>query len=175
MDTVRLGLIGIGNMGSAHLSCIGGGLVRGLRVDAVCDIDRGRLDAARSKYPHLRAYDDPQALIADDGLDAVLIAVPHRAHAALGIRAFSRGLHVLCEKPLDVSTTQAQALIRAAEDSGRVFGIMLNQRTDPLFARARQLVQNGELGALHRTVWVVTNWLRSQRYYDSGGWRDVGG
>ena len=171
MDTVRLGLIGIGNMGSAHLSCIGGGLVRGLRVDAVCDIDRGRLDAARSKYPHLRAYDDPQALIADDGLDAVLIAVPHRAHAALGIRAFSRGLHVLCEKPLDVSTTQAQALIRAAEDSGRVFGIMLNQRTDPLFARARQLVQNGELGALHRTVWIVTNWLRSQRYYDSGGWR----
>ena len=171
MDTVRLGLIGIGNMGSAHLSCIGGGLVRGLRVDAVCDIDRGRLDAARSKYPHLRAYDDPQALIADDGLDAVLIAVPHRAHAALGILAFSRGLHVLCEKPLDVSTTQAQALIRAAEDSGRVFGIMLNQRTDPLFARARQLVQNGELGALHRTVWIVTNWLRSQRYYDSGGWR----
>lgn len=171
MDTVRLGLIGIGNMGSAHLSCIGGGLVRGLRVDAVCDIDRGRLDAVRSKYPHLRAYDDPQALIADDRLDAVLIAVPHRAHAALGIRAFSRGLHVLCEKPLDVSTTQAQALIRAAEDSGRVFGIMLNQRTDPLFARARQLVQNGELGALHRTVWIVTNWLRSQRYYDSGGWR----
>lgn len=171
MDTVRLGLIGIGNMGSAHLSCIAGGQVRGLRVDAVCDIDCGRLDAARSKYPHLRAYDDPQALIADGGLDAVLIAVPHRMHAALGIRAFSRGLHVLCEKPLDVSITQAQALIRAAEDSGRVFGIMLNQRTDPLFARARQLVQSGELGALHRTVWIVTNWLRSQRYYDSGGWR----
>ena len=170
-DTVRIGVIGAGNMGSAHLSCIHEGPVRGLVVSAVCDTDHVRLDAIRRQYPDVCAFDDPNDMLSAGNLNAVLIATPHRQHAALGIRAFAQGLHVLCEKPLDVSITKAQALIRAAQDGGCVFGIMLNQRTDPLFARARQIVQSGQLGSMHRTVWIVTNWLRSQKYYDSGGWR----
>ena len=122
-DTVRIGVIGAGNMGSAHLSCIHEGQVRGLVVSAVCDTDHVRLDAIRRQYPDVCAFDDPNDMLSAGNLNAVLIATPHRQHAALGIRAFAQGLHVLCEKPLDVSITKAQALIRAAQDGGCVFGI----------------------------------------------------
>ena len=78
------------------------------------------------------------------------------------------GLHVLVEKPLDVSITQAGELIRTAKESGCVFAVMLNQRTSPLFQRAREIVQGGLLGELKRSVWIVTNWYRTQHYYVAG-------
>ena len=59
----------------------------------------------------------------------------------------------------------------AAKQSGKLFGIMYNQRTNPLYQKARQLVQSGELGELKRCIWIITDWYRSQAYYNSGGWR----
>ena len=59
----------------------------------------------------------------------------------------------------------------AAAKSGKVFGIMYNQRTNPLYQKVRDLVHSGELGELKRVVWIITDWYRPQSYYDSGGWR----
>ena len=104
-------------------------------------------------------------------VDAVLIAVPHYDHPPVAIECFKRGIHVLTEKPAGVFAKQVREMNEAAERSGVKFGIMFNQRTNPMYAKAREIVRSGRLGQLKRMVWIVTNWYRTQAYYDSGSWR----
>ncbi len=171
MNEVRIGIIGIGNMGSAHLQCLYHHEVRGLRITAACDIDHNKLEAVHRDYPDLTCYDNFQKLLADTSIDAVIISVPHPMHAEIGIAAFALGKHVLVEKPVDICVSAAERLNDAAKKSEKKFGIMFNQRTNGLYQKARQIVQSGELGDLKRSVWIVTNWYRTQAYYDSGSWR----
>jgi len=170
-NTLSVGLIGIGNMGSAHATMIGSGKIQGLRLAAVCDIDPSRLSLCLERNPGVTGYSDWRSLVADPGLDVVIVAVPHPLHADIAMAALRSGKHVLTEKPVDITVTKAAQLNEVARESGKVFGIMFNQRTNPLFARAREMVKNGELGQLQRSVWIITNWFRTQSYYDSGTWR----
>lgn len=170
MDRIRLGIIGYGNMGSAHAACLAEGRIDGVRLTAVCDIDAERLKAAQ-RHPGIACYEHIDALLDSGEVDAVIVAVPHPLHAELAAKALRRGLHTLVEKPVDISVAKARMLNEAARESGRVFAIMFNQRTNPLFRRARELVQGGALGELKRTTWIITNWYRTQHYYDSGAWR----
>ncbi len=171
MNQVRIGIIGIGNMGSAHLNCIGAGRIAGMEVTCVCDCNPERLKLCQKQYPQISVFLDYKEMFASRKLDAVLIAVPHRLHAQIAAEALEAGFHVLVEKPVDVSVSAAIRLNEAAKKSDRIFAIMFNQRTNPLFLKAREIVQGGELGELKRSVWIITNWYRTQRYYDSGSWR----
>ena len=169
--TISVGLIGIGNMGSAHASAVGGGRIRGLRLAAVCDIDEVRLKLCMEKNPGVKGYTDWHELVRDPDLDAIIIAVPHPLHATIAMEALRSGKHVLTEKPVDITVTKARELNEVAKNAGKVFAIMFNQRTNPLFAKAREIVQSGQLGQLQRSVWIITNWYRTQQYYNSGTWR----
>ena len=171
MQSIKAAVIGVGNMGSAHASCIASGKIEGLALSALCDISLDRQAYCRAAYPGVPCYASVRELIGAGGVDAVVVAVPHPAHSDVAVEALRAGLHALVEKPVDVALSKARALCDAADRSGRVFAVMLNQRTNPLFRRAREIVQGGELGQLKRTVWIITNWYRSQRYYDSGAWR----
>ena len=102
----------------------------------------------------------------------VLVATVHNTHPVLAIKAFEKGLHVLIEKPAGVYTKQVRQMNEVAcKNSNLVFGIMYNQRTNPLYQKLRDLIKTGELGEIKRTNWIITNWYRSQSYYNSGGWR----
>jgi predicted dehydrogenase len=101
----------------------------------------------------------------------VIICTLHYTHPDYAIKAFSNGLHVLIEKPADVYTKQVREMNEAAASSGLIFGIMYNQRTNPLYAKLKTLIEAGELGEIRRTNWIMTDWYRSQSYYDSGDWR----
>ncbi len=170
MDAVKVGVIGIGNIGFAHASTIFQGKIDGMVLAGLCDASRERRVVAAERFPGVACYADALELM-DSGIDAVIIAVPHLSHAQLGIQAFQKGLHVLVEKPMDITVSRARQLSEAAKKSGKLFGIMFNQRTNNLFQKARELVRSGALGALKRSVWIVTNWYRTQHYYDSGTWR----
>lgn len=167
---VRAALIGYGSIGSAHAQCIARGGIEGMQLCAVCDIDPAKRALIAQRFPGVRVTADHRQLL-DGTVDAVIIAVPHGLHGAIAAECMQAGLHVLTEKPLDVSVTSARKAIEAANQSGRVFAVMLNQRTAPIFQRAREIVRSGELGELKRTVWIITNWYRTQHYYDSGAWR----
>lgn len=171
MGKVRFGIIGIGNMGSSHaLSLIGD--IQGAELTAVCDTSPKRLEWAREHLPsQILRFESPEEFLASRAMDAVLIATPHYDHPTLAMQTFESGYHVLIEKPAGVYTKAVRAMNSAAEASGKLFGIMYNQRTNPLYAKLRELVLSGELGELRRTNWIITNWYRSQSYYDSGGWR----
>ncbi|MEE1026355.1 MAG: Gfo/Idh/MocA family oxidoreductase [Acutalibacteraceae bacterium] len=171
MKTVKVAVIGIGNMGSAHASCIAKNEINGMSLTAVCDISHKKLETFSQKYPHIKCYESYEKLFEDKVCDSVIIAVPHPLHAEIAICAFKHGLNVMLEKPADISVSRVKKLNEAAEKSGKIFGIMFNQRTNPLFAKAREIVKSGELGELKRTIWIITNWFRTQSYYDSGDWR----
>ena len=168
MDTIRMGIIGIGNMGSAHAASIYENKIPGMTLAAVCDIAASRIAWAKERLDGVALFEDASAMIHSGQCDAVLVATPHYGHPPLAIEALKSGLHVLIEKPAGVSVTQVQRMNQAAEESQKVFGIMFNQRTHPLFQTARQLVRSGSLGAPKRLQWTVTNWYRTQAYYDSG-------
>ncbi len=171
MREIRTGVIGIGNMGSAHAACIAAGEIRGLALAAVCEIDKNKARDFAERHRGIRIYHDYKEMIADGTVDAVVIAVPHPLHAEIAGKALEARLHVLLEKPVDISVSRAEKLNRIARESDSVFAIMFNQRTNPLFRKARDIVQGGELGGLKRTIWIATNWYRTQYYYDSGDWR----
>ena len=171
MKTVKVAVIGIGNMGSAHAASIAKNEINGMSLTAVCDISHKKLETFSQKYPHIKCYESYEKLFEDKVCDSVIIAVPHPLHAEIAICAFKHGLNVMLEKPADIAVSRVQKLNEEAEKSGKIFGIMFNQRTNPLYQKAREIVKSGSLGELKRTVWIITNWFRTQNYYDSGDWR----
>ena len=171
MEKIRLGIIGVGNMGTGHLKSIAEGQCPRIEVTAVSDPDREKLEWAKSICPTLTCFEDTLRMLDSGLLDAALIAVPHYDHPTYAIECFKRGIHVMTEKPAGVYTRQVREMNEAAEKAGVVFAIMFNQRSNPIFAKARQIVQSGRLGEPKRLVWIITNWYRTQSYYDSGSWR----
>lgn len=172
MDKVKYGIIGVGNMGIGHLGFFADGKIKDATVTAIADIDGSRLSAARARYPgKLACYASGEALIDGADVDAVIVAVPHYLHPALTVRALKKGLHVVCEKPAGVYTEQVKEMNEAAKESSALFTMMYNQRTNPLYKKMYEIVHGGEIGEIRRVNWIITNWFRTQYYYDSGTWR----
>lgn len=172
MEQVKIGIIGVGNMGSDHSKRITNGDVPELKLVAVADRSLARRDWAKENLPEdVKIFNEGDELIDSGICDAVLIAVPHYQHPTLAIRAFEKGLHVMCEKPAGVYTLAVREMNEAAKKSGKVFGMMFNQRTNCVYRKMHELVQSGELGAIKRVNWIITDWYRTQAYYDSGSWR----
>ncbi len=116
MDKVRLGIIGIGNMGSGHLKNILEGKVPEMEVTAVADRQEGRRAWAKEHLPEsVAVFEEGEDLIAAGVCDGVLIAVPHYQHPELTIDAMNHGLHVMCEKPAGVYTKQVREMNEAAK------------------------------------------------------------
>ncbi|MBE6592004.1 MAG: Gfo/Idh/MocA family oxidoreductase [Ruminococcaceae bacterium] len=171
LTPLRIAVIGVGNIGSAHAKTLYTNSVEGAVLSAVCDTDPKKRLIAQEEYKGVRAFASTEELFKARVCDAVIVSVPHPSHAEVCLQALSADLHVLVEKPVDITVTKAIQLNKAFKASGKVFGIMFNQRTTPIFQRARELVRGRELGEVKRSVWIITNWYRDQAYYDSGDWR----
>lgn len=172
MDKVRLGIIGAGNMGSGHIQNILAGKTPLIELTAVADRREDRRQWVKDTVAgDVRVFQEGDELIDSGICDAVLIAVPHYQHPVLAVRAFEAKLHVMCEKPAGVYTKAVKEMNEAAEKSGRVFGMMFNQRTNCLYRKMHEMVTGGELGNIKRVNWIITDWYRTQIYYDSGDWR----
>ncbi len=173
MDKVKLGIIGYGNMGSAHVANIMEGKVPQMELAAVCDISEGRRKVFKDSYADIPVFDTAEELMASGLCTAVLIAVPHYGHCPLAIKAFDCGLHVLVEKPAGVYTKQVIEMNDAAKKTDKVFGIVYNQRTNPVYQKLRSMIKDGQLGHIKRITWIITDWYRSQAYHDSSTWRST--
>ena len=167
MQDLRLGIIGLGNMGQFHANAIATGKIAHCRLTAVCDPDQAQL----ARHLPARGFLSSSDLIGSGAVDAVLIATPHYSHTTIGIEALDAGLHVLVEKPLSVHKADCERLIAAHRGKRQVFAAMFNQRTDPYYLKLRELIGNEELGTIRRINWIVTNWFRTAAYYASSGWR----
>lgn len=174
MKKVRLGIIGIGNMGSSHAKNIKEGKCPELEITAIADTNPKRLEWAKEQgYGENVAYFGDDIAMLESGLiDACLIAVPHYDHPQLAIECMKRSIHVMLEKPAGVYTKKVREMNAVAEQHPEViFGMMFNQRTNCVYRKLRELVQSGKYGQIRRTNWIITTWYRPQAYFDSGDWR----
>ena len=172
MEQIRLGIIGIGNMGSGHCERIVKGDIPQLKLAAVADLKESRRRWEKENLPdEVRVFENAEELISSGCVDAVLIATPHYDHPRLVMEALRNGLHVMCEKPAGVYTKQVREMNEEAGKHQLVFGMMFNQRTNHIYRKMHELVTGGTYGAVKRVNWIITDWYRSQAYYDSGDWR----
>ena len=173
MKQVRFGIVGIGQMGGSHAEWLAGGKVENAVLAAVCDVNPQKKEWAAEKLPQdVKFYDNYIDMLDSGEIDAVLIATPHYDHPVIAIEALNRDLHTLVEKPAGVYTKKVREMNAVAESKPHlVFGMMFNQRTNPLYQRIKEIVANGEIGEIRRTNWIITTWWRPQAYYDMSSWR----
>ena len=173
-EKVRLGIIGIGNQGSSYAKhFVKENWVPDIELVAIADINPARIAWAKENLsPDLAYFDDAIAMLDSGLINACVVSIPHYDHPRYAMQCMKRGIHVMCEKPAGVYTRQVREMNEEAKKHPDVvFGMMFNQRTNCLYRKMRELVQSGKYGRVRRANWLITNWYRSQFYYDSGDWR----
>ena len=168
---VRFGIIGFGNMGTGHGRSFRDGKIGDGVLAAVADIDPERLKNVSDYGAGIAVYHSGEELIEKSDVDAVIIATPHYLHPPLAVAALKRGFNVVCEKPAGVYTKQVKEMNEAAKTAKGLFTVMFNQRTNPVYRKMREIILSGGIGTIKRVNWIITDWYRSQSYYDSGSWR----
>ncbi|MCR5109254.1 MAG: Gfo/Idh/MocA family oxidoreductase [Lachnospiraceae bacterium] len=172
MEQVKLGIIGLGGMGSAHAKSIVNGNIPEIKLTAVADTRDQRLDWAKEYLPDdIKLFNDGYAMIDSGICDAVLISTSHYLHPVFVTYALEHGVHAISEKPAGVYTRQVRKMNEAAMKSDKVFALMLNQRTNCVYRKLHEMIESGELGALKRVNWIITDWYRTQAYYDAADWK----
>ncbi len=172
MEQIKIGIIGIGNMGSTYCKFLSDGMVPEIKLVAVADRRESRRKWLTENFPDgISVFTEGTELIDSSLCDAVIITVPHYQHPQLSIYAIEHNLHVLCDKPAGVYTKQVRAMNDVAQKSNVVFAMMFNQRTNCIYRKLHEIIESKELGPIKRVNWIVTDWYRTQAYYDSGSWR----
>ena len=164
---IKFGLIGFGNIGKLHANNLVGNKIEGAHLFAVSDsfgIDESLTGDA--KY-----YKNYRELLEDGEVDAVIIATPSNLHANLAKEVLQAGKNVLVEKPVSLEVQEARDLLAVSQETKKKVGVVLNQRTDPYYARIKELVVKGDIGELRRISWTMTNWFRPEIYFQSSSWR----
>ena len=171
MEKVKFGIVGIGNMGSVHVKYVDA--ISNARLSAVCDINPAAFDRiAPETREKIKCFTDVDTFLAEGDIDVVVVAVPHYSHPDIAIKAMNAGKHIIVEKPIAVHKAEAERLIaEAAKHPELIKSLMFNQRTIPAHRKIKDMIDNGTLGKITRINWIITDWFRTQRYYDSGDWR----
>jgi predicted dehydrogenase len=172
MKHVKMGIIGMGAEGGLYAGFLAAGKVKNMVIGAICDIDPAKKEMCAEKYPDIPFYDNYISMLESGDVDAIVTCVPHYLHPEMGIEALKRDIHALVEKPAGVYTKQVQELNDfAATKPELTFAIFFNQRTNPLYQKLKELIDQGEIGEIRRTNWLITTWWRPQGYYDQSEWR----
>ena len=179
---MKVGIIGMGNMGAKYALMIAKGDVKGMELVAITRVTDERWDMIRQYVsPELMKFnsgDDMYAAIDDNSLsvDAVIIVTPHYSHEELVKKAFERGISVLCDKPAGVYSRQARSMWEAYQSAKKScpklqYGFIFHQRTFPVYRKIKEIIDNKTYGNIKRVNWVITDWYRPDAYYESGKWR----
>jgi predicted dehydrogenase len=151
-DTIVMGAIGIGSPQSRGRAIMHEARAKkGVRYVAVCDVDKGhREKAAKDVGGDCKQYEDFRELLDHKDVNAVTIATPDHWHALVAIDALRKGKDVYCEKPLTLTIAEGQALVKVAKETGRIFQVGSQQRSDARFRLACELVRNGRIGKIKK-------------------------
>lgn len=170
---IKLGIIGIGNMGSSHAKKIFAGECPDFVLTAVSDVNPDRLDWAKETFGEdVKRFATTEEMLDSGCVNACIVAIPHYDHAKYAIECMKRGIHVLVEKPAGVYTKQVREMnAEADKHPDVVFAMMFNQRTNCGYRKLKEIIDSGVYGQIRRVNWIITEWYRPQAYYDSGAWR----
>jgi UDP-N-acetyl-2-amino-2-deoxyglucuronate dehydrogenase len=165
--TTQIGLIGGGNITDTHARAVRA--IPGVQIAAIYGTNQEKVDRLCREYGG-KPYQDFDAFLSHRPLDMVAIGSPSGLHAEQGIAAARRGLHVLTEKPIEITTARADTLIAATEKAGVKLGVMFQDRTRP---ETRQLKQwmNDRLIGKPILADARVKWYRAPDYYGKSRWR----
>lgn len=164
---MKIGIIGTGMIARIHALAI-----RGMEGGSLHSVI-GRSPAAARQLADefgVRAFTDFAEFLADPELEMVTICTPSGAHREPALAALAAGKHVVCEKPLEVTTRRVDELIAAARKAGRCLASVLNRRFNPAMDAFQQAVRDGRFGRITSASCYI-KWYREQAYYDSAAWR----
>jgi predicted dehydrogenase len=166
---MKIGIIGLGNIGRVHATNIQNGLIENCELVAVANQPIQSMEEFERKG--IACFEEGSALIESGLADAVLIALPTHLHAPLGIQALEAGMHLMMEKPLACHKAEGERILAAKQRDDQIVALMMNQRTHPCYAKIKQWIDDGAVGELQRVSWTMTNWFRPEIYYQSSPWR----
>jgi len=174
MKKVRFGIVGIGNQGTYYANLLKDNKVENGILVALCDNDIEKLQIAKDKFGDVEGvkfYDNYLSMLDDNVCDAVLVETPHYDHPEIVIECLKRDINVICDKPAGVYTKQVREMNEYAKTSKALFTMMFNQRTNCIYRKMKEMIDEGMIGELQRVTWIITDWYRTQIYYDNGSWR----
>lgn len=178
-EKVKLGIIGYGAEGGMYAGFFKNNDERlndNIELAAVCDNDPAKKAKVAEDFPGLPFFDNYLDLLESGIVNAIVTTVPHYDHCVMGIAALERGIHLLGEKPAGVYTKDVEHLIETSKKHPETtFAIFFNQRTNPLYRRVKQLMDEKAIGDLQRATWIITTWWRPQGYYNQSAWRATWG
>jgi predicted dehydrogenase len=167
--TIRVGLIGAGNISNTHARAVAA--IPGAEIVAVYGPNREKTEKLASTH-HATAYSDLDSLLAHRPMEMVIIGSPSGYHAEQGIAAARHKLHVLVEKPIDIRTDRADALIEACDRAGILCGVIFQERYHPNNLKVKKLIDDGSLGK-PLLVNAHVPWYRPPEYYSKSNWHGV--
>jgi predicted dehydrogenase len=170
MRKIKFGIVGMGNQGSHYARLLTEGKIENGVLACVCDNNPVKLENAK-KFTEIGYYSDYIQMLDSGDCEAVLVETPHYQHPEIVMECLKRGIHVICDKPAGVYTKQVREMNEFAAKSGAKFAMMFNQRTNCVYRKMKEIIASGELGELQRMTWIITDWYRTQAYYDGGSWR----
>ncbi len=169
MKKVRLGIVGLGNIGKFHAGYTLEGKITRCGLAAVSDAHAPNLEPFKAKG--IATFEKCEEMIRSGLIDAIVVATPHFLHTTIGIDALRNGLHTMIEKPISAHKADAERLCAVAREyPQQVFAGMFQMRVEPRYLKIRKLLEE-ELGKLVRVNWIITDWFRTEAYYASSGWR----
>lgn len=169
---VKVALIGFGGMGQQYARMIQMGMVPELKLVGVCCRNEAGQTILKNEFPGVAVYGDADEMAERSAdYEAVIIVTPHTTHVELGLRFAKLGKHILMDKPAGINAGSVQVLVDYCDENGLSFGMIFQNRRLPAFRKAKEVLESGALGTLHRAVWICNNWYRSPAYHRSAGWR----
>ena len=164
---LKVGIVGCGNIFTMHAtSCHH---LENSTLVGVCDIKKGRADAAAAKYK-VKAYYDYKELIDPEKIDVVHICVPHYLHPIISRYALEHGVNVLCEKPMSIEYKDAIANVQLAQEKGLTYGIIFQCRYNDTSRLIKENLENGKLGKIISARCTLT-WCKPDSYYSLSDWK----
>ncbi len=172
MKKIKFGIVGIGNQGNYYANLFNAGKIKNAQLVAVCDNNPVKIDNAKQKFGlDMLYYSNYKDLILDKVCDAILVVTPHYFHPEVVIECLKHDVNVISDKPLGVYAKQLRQISEVAKTSKAKFSVMFNQRTNCVYRKMKELISSGALGQLQRMTWIITDWFRTQAYYNGGSWR----
>ncbi len=167
VKTLRIGVIGCGRVSVMHFEAIKG--TKNAILVACCDVKADRAVWAVERYGG-KAYTSYEKMLENEDLDAVHICLPHNLHTKAAFYAFSKGVHVLSEKPMDVDLASAENAVKIAKERGVLYGVILQCRYNNSAQLVKRAIENGKLGKILSARSVLT-WTRPDSYYAESDWK----
>ncbi|MCR5705975.1 MAG: Gfo/Idh/MocA family oxidoreductase [Acholeplasmatales bacterium] len=173
MKSIRFGIVGLGKQGLKYAKLINDNrdILYNSEIRAVCSRGLGKKDLVKSLFPNALYYTDYDEMLKSGEIDAVIITTPQNSHPYYAIKAFNHNIHVLTDKTAGITTKDVREMNNEALKHPTLhFGIIFNQRCNPLYLKAKEIIGSKGFGKVTHLNWIVTDWYRPDAYHKENSW-----